>query len=355
MQKGLSLVELAQRIQSNASQKIDFVAPTSQLEVKVSRDEATQKPTVLLSSEQGDYPIRPVAHDQIGGHLSIPSKYYDRMLTEAPELLASNVNTWFARQPKRRLVRTLGGEARAFLSDAYTRIENEEIAATVLPILFNIPGVEVVSAEITERRLYIQAVTPTQKAVKVGDEVRAGVVISNSEVGHGAVSIQRMVYRLVCLNGLVIPDGKFRANHVGRRAEEGVLAQIAYADDTRKADDRAVLLKVRDHVQAAVDETVFGETVDRMSALATGRELKAPVKGIEVLAQKAGLSEQEGGSILDALIRGGDLSAWGVVNAVTFQAHNTAITYDRAVEFEQLGGKLLNLPKSEWSEILEAA
>lgn len=45
--------------------------------------------------------------------------------------------------------------------------------------------------------------------VRKGDIVQAGVMISNSEVGLGAVSIQPLVYRLVCTNNsdvLVISD-----------------------------------------------------------------------------------------------------------------------------------------------------
>ena len=57
--------------------------------------------------------------------------------------------------------------------------------------------------------------------------------------------------------------------------------------------------------------------------------------------------------ILRSLIEGGDLSAWGLLNAVTAQAHTAE--YDRAVEFEAAGGTLLTLAPTEWSRMLEAA
>lgn len=43
-----------------------------------------------------------------------------------------------------------------------------------------------------------------------------------------------------------------------------------------------------------------------------------------------------------------------MLNAITHQAH-TANNYDRSVEFEQMGGRLLDLPQTEWKHILEAA
>ena len=55
------------------------------------------------------------------------------------------------------MVRTLDGEARALLSDRYHRIDNEEIAEMVLPVLMEIEGlrsylVRSPSAACTSRR-----------------------------------------------------------------------------------------------------------------------------------------------------------------------------------------------------------
>jgi hypothetical protein len=79
------------------------------------------------------------------------------MQAEAPELLARNVNHWFAAKPAQRMVRTLDGGARAFLSSRYARIDNLEVAETVLPVLGQMAdrhgGMEIVSTEVTEHRL----------------------------------------------------------------------------------------------------------------------------------------------------------------------------------------------------------
>ena len=273
------------------------------------------------------------------------------MLAEEPELLTDNVNTWLAAADDKRMVRTLNGDVRAVLSNRYNRIENEEIAEAALPVLAELPDVKIVSSEITERRMYIQAVVPgVTGEVKVGDPVQAGVIISNSEIGYGSVSVSALIYRLVCLNGMKTKD-VFRKNHVGRQIDDN---SELWADDTRQADDRAVLLKVRDMVKAAVDETAFKARLIQMSELTEKSVTGSPEKAVEVLAKKVGASEGEKSGILRSLIEGGDLSAWGMLNAVTAQAH-TVESYDRSVEFEEAGGQLLELPKSEWTEILEAA
>jgi hypothetical protein len=189
-----------------------------------------------------------------------------------------------------------------------------------------------------------------QGEVKKGDVVQAGVIISNSEIGCGSVSVAAMDWRLICLNGMVSQD-KFRAYHVGRRIEDN---EELWQDDTKKADDRAVLLKVRDMVTAAVTEKYFAARLDKMRGLTGGHVTGNPTKVVELLAKKVGVTDAEQGGILRALIEGGDLSAWGLLNAVTAQAH-AARNYDRAVEFEAAGGMLLDLPKAEWRELLEAA
>lgn len=356
MKTGISLTELAQKIEGLRELKRDYIADTAATTMQVIRGiEDDGKPSANLAIEvpdTGTFPVMETAHDQIGARLNIPAKYYDRMRTAAPDLLATNVNAWFRLQPERRMLRTLGGDMRAFLSNRYQRIENEEIAEVALPVLMDIPEVKVVSCEVTDRRMYIQAVTPRITGeVKKGDIVQAGVVISNSEIGHGAVRVSPLTYRLVCLNGMVVNDAGFKASHVGRQVEDN---EALWADDTRKADDKAILLKVRDMVRNAVDQAAFFERLAKMSELTTVQVTGNPAMAVEVLAAKIGAGDTERGGILRALIEGGDLSAWGLLNAVTAQAH-TAASYDRAVELETAGGMLLDLPATEWKRVLEAA
>lgn len=351
MQKGISIVDLAKKIEANRAMKSDMIVRADATKMVVHDDGAT----ALQVDGGNEYPINELAHDQIGQYLKVPAPYYDRMRAEAPGLLADNINTWLGRSNDRRMLRTMDGNARAWLSDKYARIENEEIAESVLPVLLDTPGLEIFSSEVTERRLYIQATTSRVVTdVKLNDPVQAGVIISNSEVGLGAVSVRPVIFRLVCLNGLVVPDGKFSARHVGRRIDASEDLNALFSDEAKKADDRALLLKVRDVVRGSLDESLFGKTVQRMKDMAEVKIEGDPAKAVEILSQKIGATESERGGILRALIEGGDTSAWGLVNAVTYQAHGSK-SYDRAVEFAQAGGSLLNLPKAEWKEIIEAA
>jgi hypothetical protein len=373
MQKGISLSELAAKIEGNQATKKDFVADTRSMGMQVVEpapveiqaaavmqfappnegDKPAPSPsTELRVGDHGRFPVNNHAHGQIASRLKIPLPYYRRMQAEKPQLLAANVNTWLANAAEKRMVRTMDGDVRAFLSDRYQRIENEEIAEVALPILAEIPDVQIVSAEITDKRMYIQAVAPRiEGEVKVGDAMQAGVVISNSEVGSGTVSIASMFWRLWCLNGCTT-EKQLGQRHVGGRVAEGDVS--FYQDDTIEADDRAILLKVRDAVKHAISEDAFQATLAKMRGLAEIKIEGNPTKAVEVLTAKVKASQDEGQGILRSLIEGGDLSAWGLLNAVTAQAHNVE-SYDRAVEFEQVGGQLLDLAPNQWNEILLAA
>jgi hypothetical protein len=353
MKLGRSLTELAQEIERQATAKRDFVADTRQLSMEP--DGRT-----LTLDGQGSFVTRDLALQQIATHTGVPVPYVRRMQAEAPDLLAANVNRWLQDKPAPRMVRTLDNEIRAFLSNRYARIDNLEVAETVLPVLQEVGartgGMELVSCEITENRLYLKALFPKVQGVvtsrQVGDIVQAGVLISNSEVGLGAVSVKAFSMRLVCLNGMT-RDGGGNWKHVGRRITQEDEIYELLTDEAKQADDRALLLKVRDTVAATVDQSRFDKWLARMSDAATQTVEGDVPAAIETLGKTAGLRQDEQSSVLRHLIEGGDLSRWGVANAVT-RAANDVESYDRATELEGLGGKIIDLSAHEWRTIATA-
>lgn len=117
-------------------------------------------------------------------------------------------------------------------------------ATSVLPLFAGNDQYEVMSCEVTENRLYLKVVNHRlEMEVRKGDIVQAGVMISNSEVGLGAVSIQPLVYRLVCTNGMVVNDMGERRHHVGRQAKAVEDSFTLYSDETMEAEDKRYTLR----------------------------------------------------------------------------------------------------------------
>lgn len=347
MKTGKSLIELATEIQRQADSKRDFITDTRTLEM-TGRGQLAME----VNDTQVTLDVTPHAHNQIAQRVGIPTPYYKRMVAEAPHLLAKNINHWFTEKPERRMVRTLDDKARAFLSDRYRIIDHFEILETVLPVVSEMGLVDgIVSTEITDNRIYFKVINQRlELEVQKGDVVQAGFVISNSETGMGALKVEPLIYRLVCTNGMISQDYSQKRYHVGRAAASEDEAYELYADETLRADDAAFLLKVRDTVRAAVDITQFTKIVERMRE-ATGQKIEGnPVKAVEVASKTFGLNQGESSGILTHLIQGGDLSAYGLLNAITRTAQDVE-SYDRATELEAMGSKVLALPKSTWKEI----
>lgn len=350
MKTGKSIIELAQEIERQSASKADFIAASNQIVA-----EPADSGIALSFGDQRGLPVRPTAHRQIGTVAGIPAKYYDRMLADDPDLLAINLNAWMGRMSDKRMVRTLDGNIRAMLSDRYARIDNNDVAEAVLPVLMETPGLRIASCEITEKRLYIKAVDERTRAdVKVGDTVEAGVLIQNSEIGYGALSVTPMIHRLICLNGMIVNDGRFRRSHIGARANIGDSAYAMLSDEALRADDNAILLKARDIVRGSLDAALFERSVEKMRAATTGEKMADPQGTIERLANRVGIAEGEKPSILRHLIEGGDLTRFGALNAITRAAQDVE-SYDRSTELEAIGGQILDLKPSEWRELAEAA
>ena len=72
-----------------------------------------------------------------------------------------------------------------------------------------------------------------------------------------------------------------------------------------------------------------------------------------MLANRYTLNDTERAGVLRHLITAGDLSGYGLVNAVTHYSQEVE-DYDRATEFEALGGRLIELPATEWKGLAEA-
>jgi len=345
MKAGKTLQELAIELNRQSLTKRDFIAASGNMDLD---DSAS---LFSVHSRQGDvepFTMNGLFHRQLGSTLGIPAKYYDKMRSGYPELLAQNVNGWFRREPSRHTVRTLDGTARAFLSDRYRRIDNDAIARTVLPVIGEMPGATVISAEITETRMYIKVINPRLQAeVTVGDVVQAGIVIQNSEVGLGAVSVMPLVFRLVCSNGMIVQDHGQRKYHVGRVNEE---SWELFSDETLRADDHAFMLKLADVTRTAVDETRFETVVDKLRAAAYVKITGHVPDVVELTAKQYGFSQDEESDILQHLIEGGDLSLWGLSSAVTRASQDVA-DYDRATELEAVGWSIATMPREVWHGI----
>ena len=343
MKSQLSLNELAQKLTDQKSLKKDYVVESSNV-----RFYSNGSNQLHLQEIDEVFDVNDVALNQITTKVGLSKKYTDKMLDGHKTLLQDNINYWFTNTPKSQMIRTLDGTARAVLSDKYKRVDNDMIAEQVLPILLD-KEYDIKSCAITDTKMYIKASLPSlQREVNKGDVVESGVIISNSEVGYGAVNVSPFIHRLVCLNGMVMNDSRLQSRHLtsSQATIDGVYEVLS--DEAKELDSQALLAKVRDVVASTSDEMRFEEQVKMMTD-ASQIKIKRPKKVIELLENKFDLTKNEGESILDNLVNNRDdnqkfANIWTVVNSITALG-NTMDDYDRGTKMQEIGGRLLTMPE----------
>jgi hypothetical protein len=368
MKLGKSLVELAQEVERQAEAKRDFVASTKEMRLIHTDDDGVELALGGAGGEQ--FKIGATAHDQIAEQAGIPVAYYRRMLAKEPGLLTHNVNTWFGEEPQTRMLRTLDGKARALRSDKFRPLDNYELLEAALPAL-QASSLDIVSCEVDERRLYVKAVDRAiqrhiPNGFRMGDgshqmfkvpngEVIPAIQISNSEIGYGSLSVTGGWLDHGCTNlAWMFKERSLRKNHVGARLDIGDELYKVLTSEAREATDKAIWLQFRDAVKAAISEDGFDALVATLTEAASDKLGDDVVKVVDVTAKRFALSDGARQSVLRHLIEGGDLSRFGLANAVT-SAANEAEAYDVATELESVGGKIIELPRSEWRELAKAA
>lgn len=358
MKQGRTLDEVEAEVRRQARLVRDFRTPTNAITVHNGTDITIGD----IKDETGQYPglftLTEHTHNQIGTYLKIPAKFYDMLRAEQPDMLDYNVNELFRRSPKNRMVRTLEGKARAFLSDRYQRRDHIEMLRYVMPELREAEhsmGLQMVSCEITERKLYLKFTTKKLEGeVQVGDVVQAGGVISNSEIGEGYIEAYPFITRLICLNGAIIEDFGQRKAHIGRRVTAQEEATEIFSDETLAADDHAFWLKIRDSIRTVLKPESFQLILHRLRETAQVKITANPENVVEELSNRYVLDTEERGGVLRHLIDDGvGYTKWGLANAITSVAGESG-SYDRATELERLGGTIVNLQPSEWKELVAA-
>lgn len=372
------LGQLYQELDRQHAMKRDFITNTE--DAVINPDLSMSIGSVGFEGRMNDHMMR-----QVGSWADVPARYIDHMKTQGmSELLAHNLNSWMQNPPKskkgrqrsnRRMFRTFDGDGnitqanympggpvfRAFLSDQFRVFDCFDLLQGLDELLDELDkdmgGLKFGSLGLTESKMYLKIIFPGIEAdVAVGDTVQAGVIITNSDIGAGAIGVKGFINRLICLNGMTVDNSGLRKTHLGTRSED--VGEINYQSDTVDAMNLALSKQLRDTVRKAASEVKFLETVDQMREAANSPQVHEPEKAVELVAKKFHLSDGEEKQVRKSFYSGGggrpDFSKWGMLNAVT-HVSNDVESYDRASELEKIGGRILTIPQNEWAEIALAA
>ena len=357
--------ELVGEVNRLENMKRDFILPSTYAEVQ------NDGRTIHLESKDECYRGQMSERfiKQLCAHHKVPYTYYQTMADrKQPELIQSNLNTWLknpVKGAKNRLFRTYDNKTwkdntfRSYHSNRFLTFDYFDLVQGLMPVLDRlneeVNGIQFVSMGLTDNKLYLKIIFPNVeaeiKSKEVGDIVKSGVIISNSEVGMGSIMVSPFVYRLICLNGMTVNDANFRRVHLGKAQGEG---ELIYKADTKEAMHKALQKQLRDHVEECTDPAKFRLTVDKINESAQEQDKRDPEDVIEGLGKRFSLADAEVKTARRSLLEGRDYSRWGFANAITHVANGTD-NYDRATELQELGGNVIQLPKEAWASLAIAA
>lgn len=150
------------------------------------------------------------------------------------------------------------------------------------------------------------------------DELKVGIVISNSEVGCRSVTIRPFVYRYACTNDMIFKgDGELVQRHAHLNDDEL---------NRRAAKAVGKCLEVGD------------ELLDRVVD-AHSEPVESPMEVIRRLAQRRKLSDKATQGVLDTFDTEPMGTRFGIMQA--FTGYATKLQGDERVDMETIGGALL--------------
>lgn len=260
---------------------------------------------VFNNGDSAGYSLSDLAISQMCQRLDIPVAYYRRI---SSEMKASVTNYDLSRQNGQGfLLRGKGEWIRAFLSDRYVVYNNTQIAETVQMLLKD-ANIEIKTFVFEETHMFLKIVS--NEIVDSASGLKAGVMVGNSEVGMGSISVEPFVFRKVCTNDLIVAQEKsFRHAHIhflpselNRRMAEGISHAFEIASSVldkflatrmepiidpvaviiKLAEERKLSMKFTDevvsHYHAEPERTRFGV----INAFTSAAQTLAPLQRIEV-------------------------------------------------------------------------
>jgi hypothetical protein len=298
-------------------------------------------PRLFRADDPEGLRLTPWATHQLCQRLGIPVAYFRRC---PPALQDANANHWLeeagardvrwngrgCRAAERWLLRGRDDTLRGVLTERYARLDNADLLAALLPLWES--RVEVGWFVLNDETLHLRLLDPqlTREALP-GDRLVAGLHIANSEVGKRSVTVDALVFRLVCQNGLVkLVKGRslLHQRHVA-------LSQREFALALREA--------VR---EALTSGTGFMERLVR----ATQQPVRDLDRTLATLVERWRLSQSTERLVRQALLcerNDQQETLYGLVNGLTRAAQR--LDPDERYTLETLAGQLLDegLPRAE--------
>lgn len=374
--RNATLLDMRNLLVQQQARKLDIVAPASALSMIRGKLYVSGVEPQLdddgVTNVDGAFLCTDVFDEGLSDKLGIPLPYVRKMRRERTDLLDANVNGWlhgtlselpanFNPDPRSFLVRLFKGEtdgvARSIQSDKYKMIDNLDLLTAVLDGIrqagVDIGPENIQRCDLSDRAMFVKVWAPqiqmlapellkgyrspfSDNEADDNPTVFAGLGFRNSEVGQGAASIWPELTVQVCTNGMTLTKEAVKAVHVGSRMDEGV---VSWSEATQRQELKLVTMRARDAARTFLDVDFMKAKVAELTEVAT-----KPIETttVTVVAKKLSFDKATANGVLDFFVKGGQLTAGGVMQAVTAFAQ-TVDDPDKAYSLQTTGVRAMEL------------
>lgn len=244
---------------------------------------------ILMGVNDKAFSLHRHAVTQVAEFADVPttlfSKFLDKRDGEGPwgaEMCAEVLQKTFQRNGesnKRFLVRHVGREARAVLSDKYRRLDSGLILEAYLTAAKQ-HGVLPYEGLANDTRWYIRGMLDRLIEPTPGQLYAYGSSLGHSDFGDGALEMRTFFLRLACTNGMMA-ENALRQVHLGKRLGD----DITYSAETYQLDSRTSASAIRD-----IFASMFSEESIEAKALTIGKAHEERIDPTKAFVEKAAVS-----------------------------------------------------------------
>ena len=324
---------VVENIMARSNALVDRVAKSTAMSWK------TDGNTITLDVAGEAHTLHENAMQQAAALAEVPASYVTLLRHADPELLAHNLTKRFSTRVRdRQLVRSVGTQARAILSDKYRRIDSRPIMETLAKAAQS-HGLVPMGGSATDLRFHMRLAIPEVYEVVDGEFVMFGLNWSNSDFGKGANDISDFFLRVTCNNGAVA-ESLLRQVHLGRRMEmsEGILSAETLALDTA-----AAVSACRDVIRTSLNKDRIQERVDVVRRAAAKELAPASVDAFlrKHLGKEAVKLARETYLSPDVEMLPQGQNVWRLSNTLSWLANAPDTDRETALDFQALAGRVL--------------
>jgi len=163
-----------------------------------------------------------------------------------------------------------------------------------------------------------------------------------------------MLNFLFCSNGQY-SDRSTKKYHTGVKNSvvNGSEITTFLTDATKQARDRATFMELNDLVKSCMNIEFLNDEIAKIEGLTSQKIDGEIIEVVKSTSKLFGFSEEQNTGILNHLIKGGDLSRYGLMNAVTRTSQDINC-YEQADMMEKVGGKIVTLSNHDWKTLSTA-